>query len=120
MVMLRTAWTGRVSFRPRGGLWLSQRDESRLSPRSIDVNPGFHSLRDAAGAAGRLADPHAIVDAQWRELLRLLRDTKRAAMTETEGSTAGLLLEGLVLRLQPDLRWLAAREQHWAARASNE
>jgi hypothetical protein len=41
-----------------------------------------------------------IVDAQRRELLRLLRDTQRAAMTETEGSTAGLLLEGVVLRLQ--------------------
>ncbi len=75
----------------------------------------FH-LKLVAAAAGRLADPLAIVDAQRRELLRLLRDAQRAAMAETEGSTAGLLLEGVVLRLQADLRWLEACEQHWAAR----
>lgn len=77
----------------------------------------FH-LKLVAAAAGRLGDPLALVDAQRRELLRLLRDTQRAAMTETEGSTAGLLLEGVVLRLQADLRWLEACEQHWAARTT--
>src|SRR5580693_8191456 len=41
-----------------------------------------------------------------------------AGMTEPEGSTAGLLLEGVVLRLQADLRWLEACEQHWAARTT--
>jgi len=45
-------------------------------------------------------------------------DTQRAAMTETEGSTAGLLLEGVVLCLQADLRWLEACERHWAARTT--
>src|SRR5579862_10048028 len=79
----------------------------------------FH-LKLVAAAAGRLADPLAIVDAQRRELLRRLRDAQRAAMTETEGSTAGLLLEGVVLRLQADLRWLEACEQHWAARTNEE
>jgi hypothetical protein len=68
-----------------------------------------------AAAAGRLADPVTIVDAQRRELLRLLRDTQRAAMAEPEGSAAGLLLEGVVLRLQADLRWLEACEEHWTA-----
>jgi hypothetical protein len=67
-----------------------------------------------AAAAGRLADPLGIVDAQRRELLRLLRDAQRGAMAEPEGSTAALLLEGVVLRLQADLRWLEACEQHWA------
>ena len=75
----------------------------------------FH-LKLVAAAAGRLADPLAIVDAQRRELLRLLRDTQRAALAEPAGSTAGLLLEGVALRLQADLRWLEACEQHWAAR----
>src|SRR5215469_10287873 len=75
----------------------------------------FH-LKLAAAAAGRLADPLAIVDAQRRELLRLLRDTQRAAMDEPDGTAAGLLLEGVALRLQADLRWLEACERHWASR----
>src|SRR5579859_7734498 len=79
----------------------------------------FH-LKLVAAAAARLADPLAIVDAQRRELLRLLRDTQRAAMAEPQGSTAGLLLEGVVLRLQADLRWLEACEQHWAARNTRD
>ena len=73
----------------------------------------FH-LKLVAAAAGKLADPLMIVDAQRRELLRLLRDAQRAAMTEPEHSTAGLLLEGVTLRLQADLRWLEACERHWA------
>ena len=75
----------------------------------------FHLKLIAAAAAG-LADPLAIVDAQRRELLRRLRDAQRAAMTEPDGSPAGLLLEGLVLRLQADLRWLEACERHWTSR----
>lgn len=77
----------------------------------------FH-LKLVAAAAGRLADPLAIVDAQRRELLRLLRDTQRAAMDEPDGTAAGLLLEGAALRLQADLRWLEACERHWAGRGS--
>jgi len=76
----------------------------------------FH-LKLVAAAAGRLADPLAIVDAQRRELLRLLRDAQRAAMEEPDGSAAGLVLEGVTLRLQADLRWLEACERHWAGRA---
>ena len=68
--------------------------------------------------AGRLADPLMIVDAQRRELLRLLRDAQRAAMAEPDGSAAGLLLEGVALRLQADLRWLEACEQHWTIRGN--
>jgi DNA-binding PadR family transcriptional regulator len=77
----------------------------------------FH-LKLVAAAAGRLADPLAIVDAQRRELLRLLRDTQRAAMDEVDDTAAGLLLEGAALRLQADLRWLEACERHWAGRGS--
>ena len=75
----------------------------------------FHLKLVAAGAAG-LTDPLTIVDAQRRELLRRLRDAQRAAMAEPEGSDAGLLLEGMVLRLQADLRWLEACEQSWTVR----
>jgi DNA-binding PadR family transcriptional regulator len=72
----------------------------------------FH-LKLVAAAAARLADPVTIVDTQRREILRRLRDAERAAMAEPEHSTAGLLLEGLVLRLQADLLWLEACERHW-------
>lgn len=75
----------------------------------------FH-LKLVAAAAARLADPLAIVDAQRRELLRRLRDAQRAAMTEPDRSAAGLLLEGIVLRLQADLRWLEACERIWTRR----
>jgi hypothetical protein len=56
------------------------------------------------------------VDAQRRELLRGLRDAQRAALAEPDGSAAGLLLEGVVLRLQADLRWLEACERYWSIR----
>ena len=72
----------------------------------------FHLKLIAAAAAG-LADPIGIVDAQRRELLRRLRDAQRAAMAEPDGSDAALLLEGIVLRLQADLRWLEACEANW-------
>ncbi|GAA2269568.1 PadR family transcriptional regulator [Actinomadura luteofluorescens] len=78
----------------------------------------FH-LKLAAAAAARLADPVELVDAQRRELLRRLGDVQRAALAEPDGSTAGLLLEGVALRLQADLRWLEACERVWS-RIENE
>ena len=75
----------------------------------------FHLKLIAAAAAG-LADPLAMVDAQRRELLRRLRDAQRAALDEPAGSPAGLLLEGIVLRLQADLRWLETCERTWTGR----
>jgi len=75
----------------------------------------FHLKLVAAAQAG-LADPIGIVDAQRRELLRRLRDVERAAMAEPGGSQAGLLLEGIALRLQADLRWLEACERAWTDR----
>ena len=73
----------------------------------------FHLKLIAAAAAG-LADPVAIIDGQRRELLRRLRDAQDAAMSELEGSGASLLLEGIVLRLQADLRWLEACDSAWS------
>jgi DNA-binding PadR family transcriptional regulator len=77
----------------------------------------FHLKLVAAAAAG-LADPLAVVDTQRRELMRRLRDAQRAAMAEPDRSDAALLLEGVVLRLQADLRWLEACEQSWTGRRS--
>src|ERR687897_827718 len=77
----------------------------------------FHLKLVAAAAAG-LADPLTIVDTQRRELLRRLREAQRAAMAEPDRSDAALLLEGVVLRLQADLRWLEACEKNWTSRRS--
>ncbi|MEV6861512.1 PadR family transcriptional regulator [Streptosporangium subroseum] len=73
----------------------------------------FH-LKLVAAAAARLADPVELVAAQRREVLRRLREAQHAALAEPEGSAAALLLEGIVLRLQADLRWLAACERAWS------
>jgi DNA-binding PadR family transcriptional regulator len=93
----------------RVGEWLADTSWPRASLAE------FHLKLIAAAAAG-LADPVAIVDTQRRELLRQLRDTQRAAMAEPDWSAAALLLEGIVLRLQADLRWLEACERDWTAR----
>ena len=77
----------------------------------------FHLKLVAAAEAG-LADPVSIIDTQRRELLRRLRDAQRAAMGEPDHSNAALLLEGVVLRLQADLRWLEACERAWAGRGN--
>lgn len=73
----------------------------------------FH-LKLFAVAAARLADPLVIVDGQRRELLRRLRVAEQAAIAEPDESVAGLLLEGVALRLRADLRWLEACERVWA------
>jgi DNA-binding PadR family transcriptional regulator len=86
--------------------WL--RDMSWPKPAPAE----FHLKLVAAAAAG-LADPVGIVDLQRRELLVGLRQAQRAALAEPEGSVAALLLEGVVLRLQADLRWLEACAQYW-------
>lgn len=75
----------------------------------------FH-LKLVAAAVGRLADPVAVIDGQRHELLRRLREAQRAVLAEPEHSLAGLLLEGVALRLQADLRWLEACAQHWSVR----
>jgi hypothetical protein len=69
-----------------------------------------------AAAAARLADPIAVIDDQRRALLRRLRENQRAASKEAVGSDAALLLEGVVLRLRADLRWLDACETTWGNR----
>jgi DNA-binding PadR family transcriptional regulator len=72
----------------------------------------FHLKLVAAAAAG-LADPVRLVDAQRHELLTGLAAAQRAALAEPNESVAGLLLEGVVLRLQADLRWLEACARYW-------
>jgi DNA-binding PadR family transcriptional regulator len=73
----------------------------------------FH-LKLVAAAAG-LGDPVRLVDAQRHALFDGLAAAQRAALAEANGSVAALLLEGVVLRLQADLRWLEACAQYWTS-----
>lgn len=72
----------------------------------------FHLKLVAAAAAG-LADPVRLVDVQRHALLAELAVAQRTALAEPDGSVAGLLLEGVVLRLQADLRWLEECGRYW-------
>ncbi|MBE1537414.1 PadR family transcriptional regulator [Actinomadura algeriensis] len=92
--------------RDRVAGWLAELGWERTVPTE------FH-LKLVAARAARLADPVELIDAQRRELLRRLADVQRAALAEPPGGRAALLLEGAVLRLQADLRWLDACETHW-------
>ena len=74
----------------------------------------FHLKLVAAAAAG-LGDPVRLVDLQRHALLAGLAAAQRAALAEPDGSIAALLLEGVVLRLQADLRWLEACARYWNA-----
>ncbi len=77
----------------------------------------FH-LKLIAAAAAHLADPVSLVEAQRQELLRRLDEVQEVALAPPEGSDGALLLEGVVLRLQADLRWLDACESNWSQRNS--
>ncbi|MGI5225638.1 PadR family transcriptional regulator [Actinoallomurus sp. CA-142502] len=95
---------------------LTAEGQQRVRTWLADVSWGrpteFH-LKLIAAAAARLADPVELVDLQRRELLRRLADAQRAALTEPEDSAVVLLLEGVILRLEADLRWLDACAHHW-------
>lgn len=75
----------------------------------------FHLKLMAAAAAG-LGDPGRLVDVQRHAVLAGLAAVQRAALAEPDGSLAGLLLEGVVLRLQADLHWLEACARYWSVR----
>jgi DNA-binding PadR family transcriptional regulator len=88
--------------------WLSDTSWPKPAPAE------FHLKLVAAAAAG-LADPVGLIDKQRGELLVGLRDAQRAALALSAGSIASLLLEGVVLRLQADLRWLEECARYWNA-----
>ncbi|PJM95279.1 PadR family transcriptional regulator [Streptomyces sp. CB01373] len=76
----------------------------------------FH-LKLVAAAESGLADPLALVGARRQELMRSLAEAQRASLVHDTDSEAGLLLEGVALRLQADLHWLEACGRTWSARA---
>jgi DNA-binding PadR family transcriptional regulator len=120
-LVAREAAPSTADRKDRKAYVLTPAGEERVAEWLVEVSwpkpdlAEFHLKLIAAAAAG-LADPIGIVDLQRRELLRRLRDVQRAQMAEPESSDAGLLLEGIVLRLQADLRWLEACERSWSDR----
>ncbi len=98
--------------RDRVGEWL--RDTSWPKPAPAE----FHLKLVAAAAAG-LADPVRLVDAQRHALLEALAAAQRAQLAEPDDSVAGLLLEGVVLRLQADLRWLEVCARFWSSKGGS-
>jgi DNA-binding PadR family transcriptional regulator len=92
--------------RARVGAWLEDTSWPKPAPAE------FHLKLVAAAAAG-LGDPVRLVDVQRHALLAELGAAQRAALAEPDGSIAGVLLEGVVLRLQADLRWLEACARYW-------
>jgi DNA-binding PadR family transcriptional regulator len=105
----RRAYSLTEAGRDRLEEWL--RDTSWPKPAPAE----FH-LKLVAAAAARLADPVRLVDLQRHALLEELASAQRGALVEAEDSVAGLLLEGVVLRLQADLRWLEACARFWSAK----
>ncbi|MER8070724.1 PadR family transcriptional regulator [Streptomyces sp. NPDC094034] len=98
--------------RERVTAWMAE----SAGPRA-DVTE-FH-LKLVAAAESGLADPLVLVDGRRRELLHSLAEAQHAALTHDTDSEAGLLLEGIALRLQADLRWLEACGRTWSARGSH-
>lgn len=96
--------------RERVAAWLAE----GAGPRP-DVTD-FH-LKLVAAAESGLADPLALVAARRQELLRGLAEVQRAALAHDTQSRPGLLLEGVALRMQADLRWLEACARTWSAHA---
>ena len=105
----RKVYTLTAAGQERVAAWMAE----STGPRT-DVTE-FH-LKLVAAAESGLADPVALVDARRRELMRSLAEAQRAALAHDTDSEAGLLLEGIALRLQADLRWLEACERTWSAR----
>ncbi|MEO3755912.1 PadR family transcriptional regulator [Streptomyces sp. B6B3] len=104
----RKVYEATAAGRERAARWLA-------SPAWPKPDLAEFHLKLVVAAAGGLADPLQLVATQRRELMRRLRDAQRAALAEPADRVAALLLEGVVLRLEADLRWLDACERTWSA-----
>jgi len=117
--LIRSERVDRVDRRDRRVYELTESGRERVLAWFEDVSwpkpaPAEFHLKLVAAAAAGLADPVRIVDRQRHELLAGLREAQRAALAEPTGAVAGLLLEGVLLRLQADLRWLEACARFWS------
>ncbi|MEV6260343.1 PadR family transcriptional regulator [Streptomyces sp. NPDC051784] len=104
----RKVYAATAAGRERVAAWMAE----TAGPRA-DVTE-FHLKLVAASESG-LADPLSLVAVRRQELMRSLAEVQHAALAQDTHTEAGLLLEGIGLRLQADLRWLEACERAWSA-----
>jgi DNA-binding PadR family transcriptional regulator len=119
---------------PSYGYELRARLRKALGPLGDAMNPGHvYVTLTRLEKAGLVAserpkgsDPGDTPDRPDRKVYQLTADGQQrvaewlaeVSWPKPDGSDAGLLLEGIVLRLQADLRWLEACEQSWTGRRS--
>jgi len=118
--LVRSRLVGQADAPDRKVYELTDAGRERVTARLQDTSwpkpaPAEFHLKLVAAAAAGLADPVRLVDVQRHALLAGLAAAQRAALAEPGDSVAGLLLEGVVLRLQADLRWLEACARYWNA-----
>jgi len=94
--------------------WLAAPTEA---PRLTD---DFFMKLLLAGLPGlaRSVDRRAIIERQRTSWLQLLRDVNARALEGDPNSADTLLLEGAILHLQADLKWLELYERHLSQEAS--
>lgn len=68
-------------------------------------------MKVVVSKAARLAQPKRLIDEQRREYLQSLRDLNDLLETDETGGTAELFVEGAILHLEADLKWLDLIEQ---------
>lgn len=72
----------------------------------------FH-LKVALAAHTHLADPVKVLSSHRHEVLRQLRQIQQTRLDSPPDSPTSLLLEGLALRLDAELRWLDVAADYW-------
>ncbi len=93
--------------------WVS---DSTGSPRPRDE---FFVKLILAQVAG-IADPTDLIARQRQHYLQVLRDLDLAVERTDEDGTGRLLVEGAVLHLQADLKWLDICEEHFVNGGTHE
>ena len=86
----------------------------------VSDSTGSPRLRDeffvklVLGQVAGIAEPTDLIARQRQHYLQVLRDLDLAAERADEDGTGRLLVEGAVLHLQADLKWLDICEEHFA------
>jgi DNA-binding PadR family transcriptional regulator len=104
----RTTEAGRKAL----GEWVSQ-----PSP-ATRLRDDFFMKLVLAGRTG-IAEPRALSERQRAEYLQALRDLDRMVASANGDSAAALLIEGAVLHLDADLKWLDLCEQRLTQEVMN-
>jgi DNA-binding PadR family transcriptional regulator len=93
----------------------NERVAASLAEVSWDkLAPAEFHLKLFAAATSGLADPATLADKHRRALLRRLSEAQQARLRSDDAEPAALLLEGVALRLQADIRWLEACSRYWS------